>query len=198
MTRKRSAALAALLCLTLTLAVASVAQEPLWKIARARMVGDSGYSMRYDYEGPEGAYKFRYVVQGNGGKILTEVLDGSARGAGSRILYDRAKDKDNVSMKTHMLTLRRSLQAKDIQGSSLYQPLLRQLVEEMVEPQPRQAVKAGANTILLFGEKAKVQDRLEVDKDGNPVMMRRLEKGREVKKMTFRDLSWGEAPISWP
>lgn len=182
------------LCLSL---VAS-AQEALWKKAKARMTGDTGYTMRYDYDGPEGLFKFSYRLQGNGTRILTEVLEGSARGAGSRILYDPAVDKDNVTMQTHMLTLRRSLKAKDIDGSSLYQPLFRQIVEDLVEPQPREFVKAGPHVVLVFGEKTKVQDRLEVDKDGNPVAWRRLEKGRELKRMSFLDLKWGAPAIQWP
>ncbi len=198
MIRTKQGRLAALLALLWATTALGASAQDLWKTARARMTGDDGYTMRYDYEGPEGAYKFNYVVQGDGAKIFTEVLEGSARGAGSRILYDPAADKDNVSMKTHMLTLRRSLQAKDIQGSSLYQPLFRQLVEELVETQPRETVKAGKNTILLFGDKTKVQDRLEVDPQGNPVAYRRVEKGKELKKMTFRNLAWGRAAISWP
>jgi hypothetical protein len=174
------------------------AQDTLWKSARAKMLSSDGYAMRYDYEGPEGLYRFHYVVWGDGSRIFTEVLEGSARGAGSRILYDPASDKDNVSLKTHMLTLRRSLKSKDIQGSSLYQPLFRQLVEELAEPEPRQILKAGANTILVFGDKAGSQDRLEVDPQGNPVAMRRLERGKEIKKMTFSNLSWGRASIPWP
>lgn len=196
MTKRRwTAGLLALLWVAASLPASA---QDLWKTARARMTGDDGYAMRYDYEGPEGAYKFNYVVQGDGAKIFTEVLEGSARGAGSRILYDPAVDKDNVSMKTHMLTLRRSLQARDVQGSSLYQPLFRQLVEELVEPQPRESLKAGGNTILLFGDKARIQDRLEVDPKGNPVTYRRLDRGKELKKMTFRNLAWGRAAISWP
>jgi hypothetical protein len=181
------------------LALAAQAQDsPLWQKARSKMTGSTGYSMRYDYEGPEGLYKFHYVVQGDGSKILTEVLEGSARGEGSRILYDLAADKDNVTMQTHMLTLRRSLQARDIADSSLYQPLFRQLVEDLVEPEPRESLKAGDHTVLIFGDKGKTQDRLELDKEGNPVAMRRLEKGREVKRMAFHDLTWGPASIPWP
>lgn len=195
MRRRLTAGLIALVWIATGL---SATAQDLWKTAKARMMGDDGYTMRYDYEGPEGVYKFNYVVQGDGAKILTEVLEGSARGSGSRILYDPATDRENVSMKTHMLTLRRSLQAKDIQGSSLYQPLFRQLVEELVEPQPRETMKAGANTILVFGDKAKVQDRLELDAQGSPVAYRRLEKGKELKKMTFRNLAWGRSAINWP
>ncbi len=162
------------------------------------MTSATGYAMNYEFEGDEGAYRFHYVVWGDGQKILTEVLDGSARGAGSRILYDPATDKDNVTVKTSMLTLRRSLGSKDIKDSSLYQPLFRQLVEGMVEPNPRESVKAGANTILVFGDKTKTQHRLEVDTEGNPLSFRHLEKGREMKKMSFRGLKWGKSEITWP
>ena len=154
--------------------------------------------MNYDFEGDEGAYKFRYVVWGDGQKILTEVLEGSARGSGSRILYDPGTDKENVTVKTSMLTLRRSLGSKDIKDSSLYQSLFRQLVDGLVEATPRESLKTGVNTILVFGDKMKTQHRLEVDADGNPVSFRYLEKGREIKKMMFKDLKWGKAEISWP
>lgn len=193
---RRAPALLGLIWVCLSLGLA--AQEALWKKTRARMTSADGYTMRYDYDGPEGLFKFNYRVQGDGARILTEVLEGSARGAGSRILYDPAVDKDNVSMQTHMLTLRRSLKAKDIEGSSLYQPLFRQIVRELVEPEPRETIKSGSHMVLVFGEKGKAQDRLEVDKEGNPLAWRRLEKGRELKRMTFSDLVWGAPSIAWP
>ena len=176
----------------------ALAEETLWDKAKAKMTGDTGNSLNYEYEGDEGSYKFRYVVWGDGQKILTEVLEGSARGSGSRILYDPSVDKENVSVKTSMLTLRRSLGSKDIQGSSLYQPLFRQIVEGLAEPKPRETVKAGERTILIFGDKRQAQDRIEVDSAGNPLSFRHLEKGREMKKMTFRSLKWGKAEIAWP
>lgn len=174
------------------------AQDALWAKAKAKMTGSTGYAMNYDFEGDEGAYKFHYVVWGDGQKILTEVLDGSTRGAGSRILYDPAADKENVTVKTSMLTLRRSLGSKDIKDSSLYQPLFRQLVDGLIEASPRESIKTGVNTILVFGDKTKTQHRLEVDADGNPVSFRHVEKGREMKKMSFKAIKWGKAEISWP
>lgn len=174
------------------------AQNELWSKAKEKMTGATGYSLNYDYDGDEGAYKFSYAVQGDGTKILTEVLEGSARGAGSRILYDPATDKENVSMKTSILTLRRSLGSKDIKDSSLYQPLFRQLVENLVEPNPREMVKASNSVVLVFGQKMGSQDRLEVDASGNPLSFRHMEKGRETKKMTFRNLKWGKPEITWP
>lgn len=196
--RRLRGGLELLIAMLYCLSTSALAQPQLWTTVRAKMTGDTGYSMRYDYEGPEGAYKFNYVVQGDGSKILTEVLEGSKRGAGSRILYDPATDKENVNVKSSLVTLRRSLQSKDIQGSYLYQPLFRQLVDELVEPQPREILKAGSNSILVFGDKAKAQDRLEVDALGNPVAMRHLEKGAEVRRMTFHNLSWGSTAINWP
>lgn len=187
-----------LLVMVLSLLSPVAAQNALWSKTKEKMTGATGYSMNYDYDGDEGAYKFAYAVQGDGAKILTEVLEGSARGAGSRILYDPATDKENVSMKTSMLTLRRSLGSKDIKDSSLYQPLFRQLVESLVEPNPREAVKAGDHVVLVFGAKMGSQDRIEVDASGNPISYRHLEKGRELKKMTFRNLKWGKPEITWP
>lgn len=173
-------------------------EDRVWAKARAKMLGDAGYSMVYLYDGPEGSFRFRYLVEGDGERILTEVLEGSARGVGTRILYDPAKDPANVSLATKMVTLRRSLKARDIEGSSLYQPLFRQLVEELVEPEPREILRVGEHSLLLFGDKAGIQDRLEVDSQGNPVAHRRLERGKEVKSMQFRELSWGAAAIVWP
>ncbi len=175
-----------------------LAQEALWKSVRTKMLSNTGYSLEYHYTGPEGLYMFDYIVQGDGDKIFTEVLDGSERGAGSRVLYDPAVDKDNVLMKTHMMTLRRSLEAKDIKDSLLYQPLFRHLIDQLVEAEPRDFFPVpGGHTILVFGEKTGVEERLEVDADGNPVAMRRLEKSRETESMKFIGLKWGERTIPW-
>ena len=175
---------AALLALAY-LAMPALGQETLWSKVKAKMTSDGGY-------------RFHYVLWGGGEKIFTEILEGSSRGAGSKILYDSAVDKDNVTVRTSFLTLRRSLGSKDIQGSSLYQPLFRQLVEELVEPTPRESLKVGEATVLVFGDKAKTEHRLEVDAAGSPLSFRHLEKGREVKKMTFRDLKWGKFEMAWP
>lgn len=176
----------------------AVGQEALWTTARAKMLTDSGYSMEYHYSGDEGLYKFTYIVQGDGDKIFTEVLDGSERGAGSKILYDPAADKDNVLMKTHMMTLRRSLEAKDINDSSLYQPLFRQLVGKIGDQAPREYLQvAGGNTVIVFGSKTGLEQRLEVDSDGDPVALRTLEKSHEIESMKFIDLKWGMETIPW-
>lgn len=182
----------------LALATPALGQEALWNNVKAKMTSDGGYTLTCSYDGDEGAYRFRYVLWGGGEKILTEILEGSSRGAGSKILYDPAVDKDNVTVKTSFLTLRRSLGSKDIQGSSLYQPLFEQLVEELVEPTPRETLKVGGGTVFVFGDKAKTEHRLEVDASGSPLSFRHLEKGREIKKMTFRDLKWGKFEMAWP
>lgn len=198
MTTSRQIALGLTALLWATLGLTTFAQESVWKSTRAKLASTDGYSVTCDYAGPEGSYQFHYVVQGDGDKILTEVLAGSARGAGAKVLYDPAADKDNVKLKTDLFSVRRSLSARDIQGSLLHQPLFKQLLSQLIEPQPREVTRSGKNTLFFFGQPGKVQDILEVDAEGNPTNVRRLENGQEVRRMTFRDLSWGTAAIVWP
>jgi hypothetical protein len=187
--------LAILTCTLLTVSLGS-AQE-LWDTTRRKMLSDRGYRMKYDYKGDEGKYSFRYTVEGDGQRILTEVLDGSARGAGTRIYFEPAKDPANVFMATKFLTLRRSLEARDIKDSSLYQPLFRQLIQEFSAETPVKIMKSVQGAILYFGQADKSQDRLQVDAEGNPLSYRRIEAGKEIKNMVFRDLEWGTYPIEW-
>lgn len=169
-----------------------------WTKTREKMLTKAGYSLDYVYEGPEGRFLFSYTVQGDDQKILTEVLEGSTRGSGTRIYFEPAKDRDNVFMKTKMITLRRSLQSSDIKDSSLYQSLLAQIVGELPKPEPSEVLDLGnGNLIYLFGDKTSVLCRLEVDKTGSPVSFRRLEKGKEVKKLVFSNLKWGHQSIDW-
>ena len=198
MTTTRQLALGWTAALWALLSLATTAQEGLWGITRAKLATTTGYSVICDYQGPEGNYQFHYVVQGDSDKILTEVLPGSSRGAGSKVLYDPSSDPDNVKLKSPMLSLRRSLQSRDIKDSPLHQSLFKQMLDQLVEPQPREVVKKGDHSLLVFGEKGVVQDVLEVDRYGNPLSARRLEKGKQVRRMDFRDLTWGTTAINWP
>ena len=173
------------------------AKDTLWATTRAKMLTSQGYALNYSYEGPEGKFLFRYTVQKDGQKILTEVLEGSARGAGTRIYYEPAKDKDNVFMETRIVTLRRSLEARDIKDSSLYQPLFAQILGELPTDNPVEVLPFGDGHIFVFGDKSKVQARVTVDGQGNPVGYRRLEKGEDVKNFTFSNLNWGSHAIDW-
>lgn len=177
---------------------AGLADEFSWSDLRSKLLNSSEYSLNYEYTGPDGNYRCHYVLQAGGAKILTEVLAGSSRGSGARILYDGAKDKDNVTVQTSFLTLRRSTDSKDIKGSSLYQPLFQQLVEGLVEPNPKKVVDKANHKILVFGDKAKTQDYLEVDQQGNPIAAWRAEGGEVTTRITFAGLSWKDTAIVWP
>ena len=167
-----------------------------WESVHARLTGDSGYSLLCDYRGPEGEYNFRYIVQGK--RILTEVLEGSTRGAGTRVYYNPDKDRENVTMQTRMFRLRRSLQARDIKDTPLYRPLFAHLLEEISEPKPREARPAeSGGTVFLFGDEQELHEFLEVDPSGNPLRLRRLMKGKELNVLTFRQLQWGNREIDW-
>lgn len=180
----------------LFLSSAGLTDTAPWSQVKARMLGDSGYSLRCEYAGPEGTFYFRYVVHGSG-QILTEVLEGSSRGAGTRIYYDPVIDRDNVTMQTPFLRLRRSLESRDIKDSPLHKPLFAHLLDGMVTQEPREAVEQGEETVFLFGDRGAGHEFLTVDREGNPLNLRRMEAGKEVNRLTFRGLEWGEKPIEW-
>ena len=161
------------------------------------MKTDQGYKLKYAYEGPEGKFFFRYTLQGSGSKILTEVLEGSARGSGTRIYYEPAKDKENVFMETSVITLRRSLGARDIKDSSLYQPLFAQIIGELPTKEPKESLPVPGGLMFVFGDAAEVEARIIVDELGNPTRYRRLEEGKEVKNFVFSELEWGHHSIDW-
>lgn len=161
------------------------------------MLTKDGYQLNYTYTGDEGTFHFLYTVRGDGDEILTELLEGSSRGSGTRIYYNRAKDSENVFMDTGFITLRRSLEARDIKGSSLYQPLLRQLVQEFASEQPTKVQQSKEGGLLFFGKRGESEDRLRVDATGAPMNYRRLEKGTEVKNIEIQKIVWGKHPIKW-
>lgn len=169
-----------------------------WDLVKARMTAEIGYSVNCEYVGPEGNFFFRYVIHAGGQPIFTEVLDGSTRGAGTRVMYDPTVDRDNVTMQTSFLRLRRSLQARDIKDSPLYQPLFAHLLKEISEGNPREVSHLGSDTTLfLFGSKAAVHEYLQVDKDGNPMTLTRMEAKKQVNRLTFRELEWGDQAMNW-
>lgn len=187
-----------LLALLIILTQPAAAQEALWGQVLEKMTGDSGYSLQLDYSGPEGLFHFRYTVHGDGERIFTEVLEGSSRGVGTKIYYDPEKDAENVAMQTRFMRLRRSLTARDIKDSPLYLPLFRHLLGQLQQPEPTEIATLEDETMVFtFGDKTSDYDCLEVDSLGNPVTLRRVEDGKEVNTLTFRQLEWGEKPIAW-
>lgn len=169
-----------------------------WSEVRQRMNGNSGYSLRCDYVGPEGRYFFDYVVHGSGERIYTEVLEGSTRGAGTKVYYNPLNDSENVHMQTRIFRLRRSLQARDIKDSPLYIPLFSHLLEEICEPEPSEVlISKEGHTIFRFGKVDSRHEFLEVDPKGNPLTIKRMVADKEINSLTFRDLEWGEKPFDW-
>ncbi len=171
--------------------------DDIWETTRQRLLSAEAYRLHYDYTGEEGTFHFRYTLVDKGERILTEVLDGSARGSGTKIYFDKAKDSQNVAMDTGYFTLRRSLGARDIKGTSLYQPYFTLMIEDLSSQKPTKIQKTDQGTLLFFGQRGESEDRLQLDPEGNPITYRRLEKGKEIKKMEIRKLEWGTFPIDW-
>ena len=185
-----------LLCLLLFTSLEAPADE-LWDTTRERLLSAEAYRLHYDYTGEEGTFHFRYTLVDNGERILTEVLDGSARGSGTRIYFDKKKDSQNVAMDTGYFTLRRSLEARDIKGTSLYQPYFTLMIEDLSSEKPTKIQQTDKGSLLFFGQRGESEDRLQHDSEGNPLTYRRFEKGKEIKKMELKKLEWGTFPIDW-
>ena len=194
---KRLSLLLLVLLLHTTHALAELADTETWNKVKARMNGDTGYSLRADYRGPEGHFLFRYIVQGAGDRILTEVLEGSSRGVGTRIYYDPERDKENVTMQTSMFRLRRSLESRDLKNSPVHKPLFAHLLDELGRDPSEVDVRPPGNMIFMFGDKAAVHEFLTVDAKGNPVRLTRMEANKEISRLTFDQLEWGLKPIDW-
>ncbi len=172
--------------------------EPVrWESVKLKMTDDAGYSLFCDYSGPEGNYRFHYIVLGAGDEILTEVLEGSTRGAGTRIYYNPKLDRENVTMQTKIVRLRRSLLARDIKDSPLHQPLFTHLIGEFSESGPQAVEQRGANTVFRFGDRKSRHELLEVDSKGNPLNLRRMEAEKQLNLLTFHQLEWGPHPVEW-
>lgn len=169
-----------------------------WSSVRSKLTGDTGYSLRCNYVGPEGSYLFDYVVHGDGQKIFTEVLEGSTRGVGTKLYYDPEKDRENVMMQTRLFRLRRSLEARDIKDSPVHRPLFVHILDELCESEPSEVSHTkGDGAVFMFGDKSAEHEFIEVDEDGNPVSVRRMEADKEVNRLTFQDLEWGTLPMNW-
>lgn len=180
-----------------TFAWADLNDPDIWTKVKQRMRADTGYSLQAVYEGPEGHFLFHYVVHGDGERILTEVLEGSSRGAGTRIYYNPSDDSENVTMQTSLFRLRRSLESRDIKDSPIHKPLFSHLLDEL-DPEPQEIDYQKLGTIVfLFGDKTAEHEFLTVDSSGNPIRLSRMEKDKEVSSMTFHQLEWGQKPMDW-
>lgn len=194
---KRLSLLLLVLLMHTTPALAELADTEIWTKVKQRMKADTGYSLRADYRGPEGHFLFRYIVQGDGDKILTEVLEGSSRGVGTRIYYNPEMDKENVTMQTSMFRLRRSLESRDLKDSPVHKPLFAHLLDELGADPSEVDVRPPGDMVFLFGDKAAEHEFLTVDANGNPVKLTRMEADKEISRLTFHQLEWGRKPIDW-
>lgn len=186
-----------LLFLFLSTSLVGADNNDIWNKVKSRMRADTGYSLRADYEGPEGHFLIHYVVHGDGDLILTEVLEGSSRGAGTRIYYNPEKDSENVTMQTSMFRLRRSLQSRDLKDSPVHIPLFSHLLDELgSEPSAVRVLQPG-NIVLMFGDKSAQHEYLIVDENGNPLKLTWMEANKEISNLTFHNLEWGRQPIDW-
>ena len=187
----------ALILATLSATAAGGEEASLWERFDARVREASAYSFRYDYRGPEGSYRFRYSYAAPG-KLKTEILQGSVRGAGTVITYDPGTSPRHVQVHTGLLTIPRRITAGDIEGTSLYIPLYQQLQGKVGERGPDRAATDELDgrpvTRLEFGEDAAGYG-FTAYLDGGGDLVRFLERSRgELRKeFLFAEIEWGGA-----
>lgn len=176
------------------LLLAGLAQaQPSWERVREHLNSVPGYTMIYELRGREGDYNFRYSVRAAEPTVFTEILDGSDRGVGTRILYQADKAPDIVVMKTSFLTLRRSISSKDINDTSLYIPLFKQLLGRIQKTEP-DAVERSRDTVVYRFDEGEQQHYFSFEEETfTPVGYQLKDKKGLVESMAFRELIWGTA-----
>lgn len=178
-----------ILALLLLLATSQTATAELgWEQLQTKLRGAPGYQMNYHFKDGREEYYFLYTVINTGPRVLTEILDGSSRGRGTKILFDPQVNNDVVLMKTPFLTLRRSITAKDIRDTSLYIPLFAQLLDRT---RNHGATVESPGVFVVDAEQ--VRHRWTVDaSSGDPLSYQRFQGGELVESMSFTNLTWGD------
>lgn len=186
------------LVLLVLLGQAAQADSSQWSKVVEKIRGAHDYHFRYRYEGPEGKYRFLYTAIPQAVKIKTEILEGSDRGSGTVILYDSVRSADTVTVRTPMLTLRRSIASKDISGSSLYIPLLDQMLDQLTRLKlagSEPTVIGGVNLLhLRFEDGAIRHDAYIHPEDKDIRLYRKFKSGSKVEELRFSDIVWNSYP----
>lgn len=191
-------AISAGLALLALLGQAAWADSSQWDQVVQKIRGAHDYHFRYGYEGTEGRYRFLYTAIPQAVKIKTEILEGSDRGTGTVILYDSARSADTVTVRTPLLTLRRSIESKDISGSSLYIPLLDQILEKVTRSRliaSKSATVEGVKLLQLQFESGATRHYAYIHPQDKDIRLYQQFQGQDkVEELRFSDIVWNSYP----
>ena len=121
-----------------------------WDSVKQKAASASNYEVIYRYDGPKGKFKFDYRIN-TPDHIRTEILESNdaSKGAGTIIVYDAAKSKDKVTIKTGGGFLNRNLTHKDVDGTPFYQSVFSLILKQIGGGTPK-ASKDGDRTRFDF------------------------------------------------
>ncbi|MGE0495516.1 MAG: hypothetical protein AB7S38_40300 [Vulcanimicrobiota bacterium] len=175
-------------------ALAVARADPHWQAVVDKIQAAHDYSFQYDYRGEEGSYSFRYQAVPKDPVVRTEILEGSSRGVGTVIFYDAKLSTEYVQMKTSFITLRRSITSRDIEDTSLYIPLLQQLVERMATAKLVQSSATGDTWTFVFQDEA-YRHEFEADLESSDLRAyRRYRKDKLLEGLTIGPIRWNSQP----
>lgn len=164
-----------------------------WDTVVKKILEARDYRFRYDYRGPKGKFAFDYSVVRDGPKVRTKILKGSDRGRGTVILYDPDKSLDSVSITVSLLTLSRSLEAEDVKGSSLYNPLYEQILGKLEGAELSDTESGLAGELYVF-EKGSEVHRVRVHPETRDIIQYSKSVGTHlIETLTFSKIQWNRA-----
>ncbi len=163
------------------------AQQLPWQSVVDKVRSSPGYTVRFDYQGERGFYRFHYSAAP--GKTRTEILPESDAGVGVVVLYDESLSNEWVAVDMGFFRVRRSLDSADLKDSQVEIPIFDQLFTRLAPLPVLDAVREGGLTCYRFGtagdlHRVSVNDQLEI------VGYQHQIEGQVVESMTFHDVLW--------
>lgn len=193
--------------LTLAVAFAAVlflagqaeAQANNWNAVKQKIQGAKDYTLKYDYTGDKGVFKFDYAVVLAGPKVRTEVLRGSERNVGTVIVFDPSFATDKVRAKIGMGRVTRDLTHKDVAGTPFYQPIFTMIMTELNSyGAPKvvgtESVRGVQTTKYQFTGPSAILYTVWVNGNNEIIKTEKKKSGKVIETRDFRDIQWNVNP----
>lgn len=186
---------AALGVLSVILLNASTSQAATtWDAVKAKVAGAKDYSCTYEYVGPKGKYNFEYACINNPLSVRTKVLPGSQDRVGAVTTYNSSENANQVVARVGSGQIKRSLDHKDVAGTSLYQSVFGLIIKDCGSGAPKvsagEAYKGQATTLFTFSNGCKVW----ATDDGTIVRSQKVEGSKVKEEREFNNVQWNVNP----
>lgn len=165
-----------------------------WDAVKAKVAGAKDYSCTYAYTGPKGKYNFEYACINNPLSVRTKVLRGSQDRVGAVTVYNSTENANQVVARVGSGQLKRSLDHKDVAGTSLYQSVYGLIIKDCGSGAPKvsagESYKGQPTTLFTFTNGCKVW---ALD-DGTIVKSQKVDGAKVTEERVFSDIVWNSNP----